>query len=469
VTILNSEFLVLNEKKSPALNRRRFGSSFRIQNSEFRIAAVLAAALFMAACTTTKTDPDPRDEPEIKPDQEIITGELQSDFLELGPAAGVQWLSFYPDDFLEYPELFEGLDADQRRRTRLAPREGANKVLLKFNLPAGVKIKPVDWYGTECVAIDLPDAKGFTLALTDASRVKFKPQLDGAWGAELASTLMLESIRHRGYLPANSGSGGGSSGTRGVAARGVRTADNKELSLNDAGLVEPIDRDIATFGVVRFYGKSSQVVAVVEARNLDARGKDNALTKAHLAGLERILNSISVARELALEGSPKHQCKSTIDDLKAGIVAYEKGGLKLALPEGWELRKSGGSSTVEIHGGGAKPLALIRRLAPKNGSLKTRVGADTVFSRRKARPDGFFGAGRALTEQEPFVVAFDYKDRSAEQVALCVIATGNELLTVEIVSSGVIEGEARRKLRDACLEMLKSAKPSATVTPTAPQ
>ena len=79
-----------------------------------------------------------------------------------------------------------------------------------------------------------------------------------------------------------------------------------------------------------------------------------------------------------------------------------------------------------------------------------------------------FGAGRALSEREPFVVAFDYKDRSAEQVALCVIATGNELLTVEIVSSGVIEGEARRKLRDACLDMLKSAKPSATVANSVP-
>ncbi len=68
-----------------------------------------------------------------------------------------------------------------------------------------------------------------------------------------------------------------------------------------------------------------------------------------------------------------------------------------------------------------------------------------------------------MTEQEPYVVAFDYKDRSAEQVALCVIATGNELLTVEIIGTGVIEGEARRKLRDACLEMLKTAKPSAIV------
>lgn len=73
------------------------------------------------------------------------------------------------------------------------------------------------------------------------------------------------------------------------------------------------------------------------------------------------------------------------------------------------------------------------------------------------------GAGRALSEAEPFAVAFDYKDRSAEQVTLCVISTGNELLTVEIISTGVIEGEARRKLRDQALEMLKAAKPSAIV------
>jgi hypothetical protein len=102
-------------------------------------------------------------------------------------------------------------------------------------------------------------------------------------------------------------------------------------------------------------------------------------------------------------------------------------------------------------------------LNPKNGTLKTRVGADTVFSRRKARPDGFFGAGRAFSDKEPFVIAFDYKDKSQEQVALCVVATGNELLTVEIIGTGVIEGEARRKLRDQALEMLAKAEPSTVV------
>jgi len=435
VTILNSEFLVLNEKKSPALNRRRFGSSFRIQNSEFRIAAVLAAALFMAACTTTKTDPDPKDEPEIKPDQEIITGELQSDFLELGPAAGVQWLSFYPDDYLEYPELFEGLDADQRRRTRLAPREGANKVLLKFDLPTGAKIKPVDWYGTELVGIDLPAVKGLSVALAVAS---------AATEDEVANSLALARIdkaheEFKGELDGRA--------HRNQRKPGIVTIRHAAMPSDPIG-----------YGVRRIKAESTELCVIIESRSPMKEQPQDCLD-----AIERVLRSVSVARELALEGSPKHQCTSTIDDLKAGIVAYEKGGLKLALPEGWELRKSGGSSTVEIHGGGAKPLALIRKLAPKNGSLETRVGADTVFSRRKARPDGFFGVGRALSEQEPYVVAFDYKDRSAEQVALCVIATGNEVLTVEIVSSGVIEGEARRKLRDACLEMLAKAEVSALV------
>ncbi len=411
------------------------GTRLRIRNpkSAIRNSCLLLAALLLAACATTKTDPDPKDEPEIKPDQEIITGELQSDFLELGPAAGVKWLSFYPDDYLEYPELFEGLDADQRRRTRLAPREGANKVLLRFDLPAGAKIKPVDWYGTECVAIDLPDAKGFTLALaapgpmdhgTLSERLakerqrRLKDQSDGvvmqpvspkdcfsrpAWGASLKGKLVC-----------------------------LYQTARIQLGPNEYWLVcelNPVPGGISNEDAYRLFTKIQ----------------------------------LEVFRNLALEGSPKHQCSSSVEELKAGIVAYEKGGLKLALPEGWELRKSGGSSTVEIHGGGAKPLALIRKLAPKNGSLKTRVGADTVFSRRKARPDGFFGAGRALSEAEPFAVAFDYKDRSAEQVTLCVISTGNELLTVEIISTGVIEGEARRKLRDQALEMLKAAKPSAIV------
>ncbi|CAG0965855.1 hypothetical protein PLCT2_01032 [Planctomycetaceae bacterium] len=415
----------------------------RIRNpkSAIRNACLLLAALFMAACTTTKTDPDPKDEPEIKPDQEIITGELQSDFLELGPAAGVQWLSFYPDDFLEYPELFEGLDADQRRRTRLAPREGANKVLLKFDLPAGAKIKPVDWYGTECVAIDLPDAKGFTIALC-----AYNPTPDD-------EKIGWVKTQTNNLLRTRWGKAQGSS-------MGTATFSSDQSEQNWAISLPQKDRsDVALYGVRRIKARSDTIGVCIEV----CRTNDAPISESQVSGLKSVLLGISVHRELALEGSPKHQCTSSVEDLKAGIVAYEKGGLRLALPEGWELRKSGGSSTVEIHGGGAKPLALIRKLAPKNGSLKTRVGADTVFSRRKARPDGFFGAGRALTEQEPFVIAFDYKDRSAEQVTLCVIAPGNELLTVEIISTGVIEGEARRKLRDQALEMLKAAKPSAIV------
>ena len=443
MTILNSEFLVLNWIRGSARRCFRFGRSFRIQNLEFRIAALLAAALLLAACETTRANPD-GEKPEEKPDQEIITGELQSDFLELGPAAGVQWLSFYPDDYLEYPELFEGLDADQRRRTRLAPREGANKVLLKFDLPAGAKIKPVDWYGTECVAIDLPHAKGFTVAIA------YKSGVDSLNLAEIIA-LQRRARLGKDYSHAK-----------------VLTIPKSESAqlCSVSSKAKTKNSSFYCYGAKFLRGSTFELQIVCEGMGVED-GEQQELGQRCL-DVAKILDGITKVLELALEGSPKHQCKSTIDDLKAGIVAYEKGGLKLALPEGWELRKSGGSSTVEIHGGGAKPLALIRRLAPKNGSLKTRVGADTVFSRRKARPDGFFGAGRALSEREPFVVAFDYKDRSAEQVALCVIATGNELLTVEIIGTGVIEGEARRKLRDACLDMLKSAKPSATVANSVP-
>lgn len=389
----------------------------------------------LTACESTRTSPDD-DLPEEKPDQEIITGELQSDFLELGPQAGVQWLSFYPDDYLEYPELFEGYDRDQRRHLRLAPREGANKVLLKFDLPAGAKIKPVDWYGTELVGIDLPSVKGLSVALAVAS---------AATEDEVANSLALARIdkAHEEF--------------KGELDGRARCNQRKPGIVTIRHAAMPSDP--IGYGVRRIKTESTELCVIVESRSPMKEQPQDCLDS-----IERVLRSVSVVRELALEGSPKHQCKSTIDDLKTGIVAYEKGGLKLALPEGWSLRKTGGSSTVEIDGSGAKPLALIRRLKPhSNGDLRARVRADSVFARRCDRPDAFFGAGKSLTGAEPYVVSFDYRDNSVDQAALCVIATGNELLTIEVVATGLRDPQARRQARDALFAMLAQAEPSTQV------
>ena len=411
------------------------------------LAAWLLAGLFLAAaCTSTKTDPDPKDDqPEENPDQEIITGELQSDFLELGKAAGVEWLSFYPDDFLEYPELFEGYDRDQRRHVRLAPRDGANKILLEFDLPAGAKIKPVDWYGTECVAIDLPEAKGFTVALgLEREGTKdAKMGLANARAARLSAEKPKEGVTRQkptSELRESVAVVREVAGTKNLATYLRAAYGSRQLPLSTGGNM---------MVWIEWAGSALDEELVGHAK----QG----------ASCQKILDCISIVRELALEGSPKHQCLSSIEDLKAGIVAYEKGGLKLALPEGWVLRKTGSSSTVEIDGAGAKPLALIRKLKPySNGNLRGRVNADTVFARRRDRTDAFFSAGRALGDAEPFTVAFDYKDGGVEQVGLCVIATGNEWLTVEIVSTGLREGEARRKAKEAVLNLLSKAKPVAT-------
>lgn len=396
----------------------------------------------LTACESTRTSPDD-DLPEEKPDQEIITGELQSDFLELGPQAGVQWLSFYPDDYLEYPELFEGYDRDQRRHLRLAPREGANKVLLKFDLPAGAKIKPVDWYGTECVAIDLPDQKGLTVALTSLGKGSER---------DLGKRLAETRCKQRAGSPPSD-----------VEEHGGAWFAFKHTRL--------MPHYAAAYRVRDVEGRFALVVeCAMDPKWVTTAGKETSLSEAQgnresaAAALEEVIQGVRVVRDLNLEGSPKHQCKSTIDDLKTGIVAYEKGGLKLALPEGWSLRKTGGSSTVEIDGSGAKPLALIRRLKPhSNGDLRARVRADSVFARRCDRPDAFFGAGKSLTGAEPYVVSFDYRDNSVDQAALCVIATGNELLTIEVVATGLRDPQARRQARDALFAMLAQAEPSTQV------
>jgi hypothetical protein len=128
----------------------------------------LCGAIF-AACTSDRPvtkHGDRDDNGEIREHRDQWhPNEAQSDFLDIGKQAGIEWLSFVQQDQQEYPEYFVDLDRDQKRRLRLAPKESAERVLLEFKLPEGSKLWPVDWFGAELMAVDLPTKERMSVAL----------------------------------------------------------------------------------------------------------------------------------------------------------------------------------------------------------------------------------------------------------------------------------------------------------------
>jgi hypothetical protein len=84
------------------------------------------------------------------------------------------------------------------------------------------------------------------------------------------------------------------------------------------------------------------------------------------------------------------------------------------------------------------------------------VRNDTVFQRRLDNPGASFSAGYTPEGSIPGVF-WDYRDASAEQVVVGILKAGGELLTVEIISTGLRDGDARRKARQAALDLLAGA------------
>lgn len=391
----------------------------------FSVPLCLCGALLMAACNQP---PKTNGEIDVKPDI-IRPSEAQSDFLDIGTQAGVEWLSFVPNDQNEYPDFFTGLDSDQKRRLRVAPLETPDeRVLLEFKLPQGSKLWPVDWYGTELMAMELPGIKNISLALAQAG------QDQGAAVRKLADARVKKE-RNRGGAFDNGGAELGEVMER----EGVAVVMSADKTFEHFAYAErTISGQATTFRIIVEVGE---------------RGDAGELSKA----AQTILNGISIKRELALEGLPKHKCTSSIDELKQGKLVFPGGTLNLPLNQGHIARKTGGDSTIQIDGEGAKPWLLIRRLKPDDSDLRTRVRNDATFSRRTSRnPDGF-GAGRKPQGATVSAVVWDFKQTAAEQQVVGVIAVGTELLTIEVISQGLKDGDARRTARDRALALLAGA------------
>ena len=370
--------------------------------------------------------------------------ESQSDFLDIGKQAGIEWLSFYPQDQLDYPAYFEGLDRDQKNRLRLAPKGSDEQVLIQFDLPKGSKLWPVDWYGTELMAIDLPARNSFSLAI---AKTALNPQ-------QAAEALAGERQRHlnRTYPDDR------------FVLTGLRASDDY-----GACIVVSKSRWVAAYVTAQMTGRTGRWLVVTEHIRPWAYGSEPADSRTYpddSPGLFELgdlmtdlVSRVSIKRELALEGSPKHKCSSSLEEQLIGTLRFPNGTLQLPITDGQLVRKIGGDSTIQIDGDGAKPWILIRRLKESDaeGDIRARLRRDTTFLRRTKVPSAKFSKGFTPQGAKLPIVAFDYDDSSAENQLVGVIKAGDELLTFEVVTQGVTDGDARRAAKSAALKLLAGA------------
>lgn len=378
--------------------------------------------LFLTACS----QPQPANE---KPDNQDVEEhrdqwrprEAQSDFLDIGKQAGIEWLSFVPQDQLEYPEYFEGLDRDQKRRVRLAPKGSDEQVLIQFNLAPNWRLWPVDWYGTELMAFD---------------RSK-----DDAW-------------QHSAAIAVDTGDSLDSYARKLAEARGGRVFESppSDLGFPHSFCLAQTDQFAYIYAVRQVKGRVARMLLFVEVRMDTGANRD-------FGGAERILEAVSIKRELALEGSPKHKCSSSLEEQLRGTLRFPDGTLQLPIENGQLVRKIGGDSTIQIDGEGAKPWILIRRLkeADTEGDLRARLRRDTTFNRRLKVPSAKFSTGYVPQDAKLPIVVFDYDDSSSENNLLGVLRAGNELLTFEVITQGVTDGDRRRAAKAAALKLLAGA------------
>ncbi|MCA8915631.1 MAG: hypothetical protein KDB90_09485 [Planctomycetes bacterium] len=387
--------------------------------------------LLFAACANSKPVNEPDDEPkcgEVKEHRDHWRPrESQSDFLDIGKQAGIEWLSFYPQDQLDYPEYFEGLDREQKRRLRLAPKGSDDQVLIQFDLPEGSKLWPVDWYGTELMAIDLPTNPGISVAVAKV------PDGNASRLEALAEARVNNPIKGE----FDDGSGG---------ARTTKISEGVITLHTPAG---QYGSEREAYGERTIVGRTGSWRMYVEC--LGGADRDKAV--------RTVLNSISIKRELALEGSPKHKCTSSLEEQLGGTLRFPDGTLQLPIENGQLVRKIGADTTIQIDGQGAKPWILIRRLkdSKADGDIRARVRRDTTFLRRTKVPSAQFSAGYVPQDAKLPLVVFDYDDSSAENQLTGVLKAGDELLTFEVVTQGVTDGDARRAAKKAALTLLAGA------------
>ena len=433
----------------------------RAARSRFALQLAVLLVLPLAACT----QPQPADNDEAPDNKEDVKEhrdqwrprEAQSDFLDIGKQAGIEWLSFVPQDQLDYPEYFAGLDRDQERRLRLAPKGSDEQVLIQFDLPEGAKLWPVDWYGTELMAIDLPDPAVFDerqISIAIASIRSFTAEqgskLEISDKAQLNDKLVSLANRRRSMSAKDAGE-----------FETITKAVFLEDELATGVAYTYADGHVYGYALKVLKGLTASWLVFVEDRQVawsgDAKGfRPEDKNPKQLAD---VVNSISIRREIALEGSPKHKCTSSLEEQLAGTLRFPDGTLSLPVSEDMLVRKIGGDSTIQVDGYEAEPWILIRRLDANEaeGDMRAILRRDTTFNRRLKVTSGKWSAGFVPDSANLPIVCFDYDDRAAENNLLGILKAGEELLTFEVVTRGVRDGEKRRAAKQAAIELLAGA------------
>jgi hypothetical protein len=416
--------------------------------------------LLLTACSQPQANDEPDNQQVDEHRDQWRPREAQSDFLDIGKQAGIEWLSFVPDDQHDYPEYFEGLDRDQKRRLRLAPKGSDEQVLIQFDLPKGSKLWPVDWYGTELMAVERPadrrehcetrvsvaiaadqseniDEIGLKIAKRRASQIGSARKLQ-------ADTSTLATWRD-GWNEGGKSFGG----VVGLPSIAVGYEGDLESAMDRFEI-------FYSYCLRRVETRTAKFLLVLEYRATPDQPGDGTVSSS--VGAE-ILRDISIKRELALEGSPKHKCTSSLAEQLRGTLRFPDGTLKLSISEGLLVRKIGGDSTIQIDGKGAEPWILIRRLkeTKAEGDLRARLRSDTTFNRRLKVPSGKFSEGYVPEGATLPIVCFDYDDSGSENNVLGVLKAGDELLTFEVVSRGVKDGDFRRLLKRDAIRLLAGA------------
>jgi len=136
--------------------------------SRLIFSGALTLCVLIAACGS-RGSVDLDDPGFVPPAQEVqeeqsdlpVQCRAQSDFLELGEAANLEWLSFVPHLEHRFPELLDTIEQRKLQLHLLLPRHVGEQQLLHLDLNESAIVDLVDWNGLTLIEINYPRVEDF--------------------------------------------------------------------------------------------------------------------------------------------------------------------------------------------------------------------------------------------------------------------------------------------------------------------